>query len=176
MDSIIDICNHSTTPQTWIPDNPVTLEQTLNTLEASDSVVYIDDQLPAVYNVSNRQTVKGKRRKRKANTGNQGDSAFYCYSDCQYDRRFDCEVIQCSMCMRWLHKTCTDAGQDGIWMCKKGRCLPESMDEVKTQLKEVNELLSTMFKSQNDIINQLSEKTIENFALQKEIKQLKSKP
>ena len=30
-----------------------------------------------------------------------------------------------------------------------------------------------MFNSQNDIINQLSEKTIENFALQKEIKQLK---
>ena len=79
------------------------------------------------------------------------------------------------MCMKWLHTICTDfdSTKNSIWMCRHCRCLPSNVDDLRLQLKEVHELLSRMFDSQNELYSNFCEINTRNFKLQKEVKHLK---
>ena len=122
------------------------------------------------------KTKKGKKREnKKKNTCRNEDVTLYCYADCEQGRRYDRSLVQCSMCMNWLHTICTDfdSTKNSIWMCKHCRCLPSNVDDLRLQLKEVHELLSRIFDSQNELYSNFCVINTRNFELQKEVKHLK---
>ena len=45
--------------------------------------------------------------------------------------------------MSWLHTDCTDAGSEppAIWICKKCRCMPDTVSGLKDQLSEIRDVL-----------------------------------
>lgn len=107
---------------------------------------------------------KGKKPNRK---GKGPDHQLYCYPDCINGRKYDRDLIQCCICMLWVHEECAelDKHESLTWNCKHCRKLPETLIQIKQQMLDLqadfknitslNENLITMYKAKCEQCEQL---------------------
>ena len=102
------------------------------------------------------------------------DFHLYCYSNCTRGRRYNQEMIQCIMCMEWFHNKCSDSiSAQTFWTCNDCRCLSQNVSNLKNQILELNQIISSLVNSQNDFYSKLCVVNTENAKLSAENKRLK---
>ena len=135
-------------------------------------------QIESTGNESNEDAHNGpneNQANKESGIVNDGDTVLYCYPDCTQGRLYDRQLIQCSSCMSWLHTDCTDAGSEppAIWICKKCRCMPDTVNGLKDQLSEIHDVLSAMLNTQTEMQATICEIIAKNCKLESNIKILK---
>ena len=103
------------------------------------------------------------------------DFNLYCYSSCEFGRKYDRSMLQCSTCMQWFHTICAnvDAKHKNIWNCERCRSIPVVIDSLINQMSEVHTILSQMVEKQNFLCDQFCTLQNKNTKLEDEIKILK---
>ena len=135
-------------------------------------------QIESTGNESNEDAHNGpneNQANKESGIVNDGDTVLYCYPDCTQGRLYDRQLIQCSSCMSWLHTDCTDAGSEppAIWICKKCRCMPDTVNGLKDQLSEIHDVLSAMLNTQTEMQATMCEIIAKSCKLESNIKILK---
>ena len=99
------------------------------------------------------------------------DFNLYCYSSCEFGRKNDRSMLQCSTCMQWFHTIC--ANVDANWNCERCRSIPVVIDSLINQMSEEHTILSQMVEKQNFLCDQFFTLQTKNTKLEDEIKILK---
>ena len=104
------------------------------------------------------------------------DYNIYCYSSCEKGRKYDREMIQCTTCMTWYHTECSDAGSKPVttWNCNTCRCVPELINILRSEVKEIHNIMSVFIEKQNEMYQSISIMTSKNNDLAAKIKLLES--
>ena len=81
----------------------------------------------------------------------------YCYSSCRHGRNYDRSMLQCSVCMGWFHTECADSVSDAvIWNCLKCRAIPDTLNNLNTQINELHTIFSHFIEKQNEMYETIS--------------------
>ena len=92
------------------------------------------------YYQSQKKSKNGKKRLMKMkNKYPDRSKKQYCYEDWVNGRQYDCEVIQCCICMAWIHEECVllDKHTAAVWTCKHCRRLPIQVEKIYIELSQV---------------------------------------
>ena len=126
------------------------------------------------FNLSDDQEIDQNNNSHSRFDTSHRDTTLYCYSNCKYGRKYDCDIIQCSTCMSWIHSQCSDAGSEpkAIWNCNRCRSLPDTVDTLSKQLNEVHTVLSELLNKHDAVYDKLFNINNENEKLKNYIKML----
>ena len=99
----------------------------------------------------------------------------YCHEDCVNGRQYDREVIQCCICMAWIHEECAllDKHTAAVWTCKHCRRLPTQVEKIYTELSQVRKELSNICNLNENLLQILRENTEKISSLSAENARLK---
>ena len=152
-------------------NNVIQLEDSFNDRAASAYVSEGDAHASDSRNSEDHVTIVSEETEKIPDN----DCQLHCYSNCEYGRVYDRNMVQCSTCMGWIHAVCSDAGEEAraIWNCSKCRTLPETVEDLKQQIIEVHSLLSDMIQKQGELYTNLGDILTKNHKLQMEVKELK---
>ncbi|CAH1233111.1 Hypp591 [Branchiostoma lanceolatum] len=66
----------------------------------------------------------------------------YCLENCPKDGLEDEDMVECSLCRRWIHFQCGEATAEddiqGFWVCPDCKGLPKTVKYLKSELKSSN--------------------------------------
>ena len=131
-----------------------------------------------------KQSVKPKTEKKKTKMGKKSKSLkdesneLYCYPACSLGRKYDQHMIQCCSCMQWIHHKCAhldDTHNSVIWNCKKCRKTNITIDSLTSHVNEIKIQLTRLFDLNENLLGQLSQKTVDYETLLQENFQLKER-
>ena len=150
--------------------------------EVPASVVPGDDKVtngvkpvvkPSIDNKKSKKIKKGSKSKSKKaadTTGNKPPPG-YCYTDCADQGKADPNMIRCSICMIWIHISCSGEDQRymGAWTCKNCRNIPSVITTLQTKLTSLETFVKSTCSNNQDLVNEIKLLKAENGNLKQKL-------
>ena len=125
-------------------------------------------------NKKSKKTKKGsklKSAKSKKSADTTSSNVSHCYSDCVDQGRADANMIRCSICMLWIHISCS--GEDkrcmGAWTCKNCRNIPSAITAMQSQLASLETFVKGTRDNNQDLVNEIRLLRTENGNLKQKL-------
>ena len=150
--------------------------------EVPASVVPGDDKVangvkpvvkPSIDNKKSKKIKKGSKSKSKkaADTPGNKPPPGYCYTDCADQGKADPNMIRCSICMIWIHISCSGEDQRymGAWTCKNCRNIPSVITTLQTKLTSLETFVKSTCSNNQDLVNEIKLLKAENGNLKQKL-------
>ena len=98
----------------------------------------------------------------------------YCYMDCVRDGKAAPNMIRCSLCMTWIHISCSGehAKYVGVWTCKTCRRLPIILSSLQDAVSRLESSLNNMRGNEETLMGEIHHLKAENGNLKQKVHHL----
>ena len=121
---------------------------------------------------------KASRKKCKGHTSSTSDihivSDSYCYDNCVLNGKPGKDMIRCSLCMNWVHISCSgeNAKYIGVWTCIHCRKLPLLLSGLKSDAVVMKSSLQDVLNNEEALREEIRNLKAENGKLKQKVNML----
>ena len=133
-------------------------EKTANGKKKKETVI----AAKTVGNTNNRPVQITNSNKKLKKSKKNPPQVEHCYKECELDRCFHPNMIQCCTCMKLIHNQCAKLEENHlspIWNCHYCRRIHEKLDSLTSYVEEMKIQLTKLCDLNGNLLQQLSQKT-----------------